>query len=363
MDPELNQQAPERETSLNDDLSSTFDELSTADEGGTEVDSSAPPEGSTELPVDGSQVLQPDAVRDPALQQQPVYNEPAPQRWPAEIANVYNALPAAAKQAMMEGFYKPMQRQYTQATQELADARRTVEPLVQSLSQFRADFERAGIDPLTAFNRQMQWSARIAQVGPEQGIRELAKSYGVKLETLAVDPNQSQEYLTPFERSMKEKFEFFDNFIANSQQSAAQQAQERETQALNYRYAEVQSGLHEFINEQTQDGRPAHPHVEALAPLIAGLLRENKIPEVDNFGRPIPVPLRLEYAYNTALDIASKVGGAAPQSTNQRQVQRAKAARDVGVVTKIPSGKQEPADKSWGEEVEDVYDALARRVS
>lgn len=363
MDPDLNQQAPERETSLNDDLASTFDELSTADEGGTEGDSPAPLEGSTELPPDGSQDLQPDAVREPALQQQPVYNEPAPQRWPAEIANVYNALPPAAKQAMMEGFYKPMQRQYTQATQELADVRRTVEPLVQTLSQYRADFERSGIDPTTAFARQMQWSAHLARVGPEQGLRDMAKSYGVKLEALATDPNQSDEYLTPFERSMKQKLEFYDTFIANQQQSTAQQAEERERTDLNNRYAEVQAGLHQFINEQTPDGTPAHPHVEALAPLIAGLIRENQIPEVDNFGRPIPVPLRLIYAYNTALDIASKVGGAAPQSTNQRQVQRARAARDVGVVTKIPAGKQEPSDKSWAEEVEDVYDALARRVS
>ena len=54
---------------------------------------------------------------------------------------------------MLDGIYKPMQRQYGQTTQELAEMRKGLEPMLESMNQYRGDFERMGVNPAEAFRR------------------------------------------------------------------------------------------------------------------------------------------------------------------------------------------------------------------
>jgi hypothetical protein len=136
----------------------------------------------------------------------------------------------------------------------------------------------------------------------------------------------------------------------------------QQEQAWNNRVAEVQTGLQTFTNETREDGTPAHPHVEALAPVIAGLIREKQVSDTDMYGRPIHPYHQITAAYNMAMGLAQKVNGTSPQS-QPGQVARAKLAQSVGVVTKLPPGKAGPSGKSIDEDIGNLYDNLARRVS
>jgi hypothetical protein len=186
----------------------------------------------------------------------------------------------------------------------------------------------------------------------------MAKSYGV---TLGPDPQAQQEYLTPTERAMKQQIDQLSAFAQNQQLSSQQAQEQQQQQAWNNRVAEVQTGLQTFTSETNEDGSPAHPHVEALAPVIAGLIREKQVSDQDMYGRPIHPYHQITAAYNMAMGLAQKVNGAAP--TQSGQVARARAAQSVGVVTKLPPGKGGPSGKSIEEDIENLYDNLARRVS
>lgn len=283
------------------------------------------------------------------------YNEAAPERWPDEIKEVYQSLPPAARRAMLEGVFKPMQRQYTQSTQEISQMRQTLEPMLQQMNQYQGDFQRMGVDPHDAFTRQMAWAAHIARVGPQQGIQDMSAAYGLDQQPAG---QQEEEYLTPVERSLRQELDDLRGIVNQGQQLTEQQQYDQEQQAQQQYAQQVQGGLQTFINEQN-DGSPAHPHVEKVAPAMAGLIRGGLINKADEYGQPVPIRDQVAQAYKMACDLDPSIRTAIPR---KRQVARAKAARDVGVVTKIPAGSVDVEERSLSEEIENTYDMLNKRV-
>ena len=281
------------------------------------------------------------------------YNEPPPERWPEEMKEVYNNLPPEARQQMLDGVFKPMQRQYGQTTQELAQMRKGLEPMLESMKQYQGDFERMGVNPAEAFRRQMAWASHLARVGPEQGMKDMAASYG-----LQGDSGQAEEqYLTPVERAMQTKIDALTNQVQGQQNFQQEQSQAQQQNYQQARYNEVQSGLQEFTNEQ-RDGKPAHPHIEKVAPAIAGLIRGGLVTQADDYGQPVPVKNQLAQAYQMAVDLDPSLRSAAPR--NVRQVARAKAAQNVGVVTNTPVTRESGEVNSLSESIESLYDRLDR---
>jgi hypothetical protein len=368
--PDERQQETERD--LEDVLSEQFDRMEAEDSAEQETEEDAEVAVSEEETAEGTQEAaeaseETDEVSDEEVSEEPTeeeidealeavdYNEPAPERWPEELKTVYNELPPQAKKAMLEGIFKPMQRQYTKETTELAQMKKNVEPMLQVLNQHRNDFERMGVNPVEAFRQQVAWAAHFARVGPEKGLKDMQAAYGQE----QPDAGQEQdEYLTPVERALKTKLESIEKGL-NERQQNEQLSQQQARQQAHMNWArQVNDGVQSFISEQ-KDGKPAHPHVESVAPAIAGLIRGGLVNRVDEYGQPVPVRDQIAQAYKMACDMNPSIRGARQDAG---QVARAKAAQDVGVVTKLPSdhsGVDSELDISSF--IESTYDRLNRR--
>lgn len=282
------------------------------------------------------------------------YNEPPPERWPDEMREVYNNLPPEARQQMMDGIYKPMQRQYGQTTQELAEMRKGLEPMLESMNQYRGDFERMGVNPAEAFRRQMAWASHLSRVGPEQGMKDMAASYGLN----QGDSGQAEEqYLTPVERAMQTKIDTLSEQIQGQQNFQQEQSQSQIQASQKALESQVQTGLQQFTNEQ-RDGKPAHPHIDKVAPAIAGLIRGGLVTQADEYGQAVPIRDQFAQAYKMACDLDPSIRSATPG--NARQVALATAAQNVGVVTNTPVTAESGEVHSLSEGLESLYDKLDR---
>lgn len=350
---------------VNTEVADVFDELEAADEAAEEestetIEEETPVEEveaqAEEVPEDEAD--EPDLDLD-SEEEQPgeaeavEYAEAAPERWPDEMKEVYNALPPAAKEAMLEGVYKPMQRQYGQTTQELAGMRKGIEPMLDAMNQYRGDFERMGVNPAEAFRRQMAWASHLARVGPEQGMKDMSASYGIKPQGGQAD----EPYLTPTERLQQAQIDAQGQRLDQMMQGQQQQTQDQQQYAQQARFNEVQSGLQEFTNEQ-KDGKPAHPHIDRVAPAIAGLIRGGLVMQADDYGQPVPVRDQLAQAYQMACNMDPSIRSAAPR--NVRQVARAKAAQNVGIVTNNPVTRESGELNTLSEGIDAIYDKLDR---
>ena len=360
--PESPQGLGDADVSAEDVLSAEFDRMEAAEESG-ETDESIEAEAEAEVETEVTEGEEPEveaveaAAEDVAEAEESGYNDPAPERWPEEMRNHYDKLPPEARKMMMEQVYKPMQATYTKTTQELAQMRKSVEPLLQSLNQHRNDFERMGVSPEEAFRTQMAWAAHFAKVGPKQGVADMAAAYGEGAPAGAA--GQEEEYLTPVERQMKAQIEELKSTVAGAGQQVQQTLSEAQKQHhFQTQYGEVQKSLQSFISEQ-KDGKPAHPHIEKVAPAIVGLLKGGLIPRVDDFGTPIPYRDQMAKAYQMACNLNPSIRTAA---SGKKQVGLAKAAQDVSVIANTPGGQADVPELTVEEQLDREYDKLANRV-
>ena len=359
----------EQEVDLENALAEAFDEMESDDSDVEEEDveeAEISEEGDAEEIEEGDEAASEEQQDEEVAQDEELkgeiedaaesdYTEPAPERWPAEIKQVYNELPPQARKAMLEGIYKPMQAQYTKSTQQLAQMRKQVEPMLKSLDQYRNDFERMGMNPQEAFQRQVAWAAHFARVGPEQGLKDMQEAYGLGAKQ---EGQQEEQYLTPVERAMKAKLDALEQTVQSSQQQTVQQQQAAQQQQYQRRYTEVTKGLQDFINE-TKDGKPAHPHVEKVAPAIAGLIRGGLVRTTDDYGQPVPVRDQLNAAYRMACDMNPSIRTASTGSQS-RQVAKAKAAGSVGVVAKNAASQSDVSGRSLMDDLEETFDKMSR---
>lgn len=287
------------------------------------------------------------------------YNEPAPERWPEDIKQAYNSLPPAARKAMLEGVYKPMQRQYTQTTQELAQQRKQLDPMMQTLEQHAEQFKAAGINPVEAFQRQMAWSAHFARVGPEQGAKDLAEAYG----QAGGQPDTPAEsvYMTPVEKAQQAEIDRLKGEFSNLSKTEQQRQEHARQQAFEARQAHVQGTIARFANE-TKDGQPLHPHVEKVSGRMAGLIKGGLVDRVDEYGQPVPYEQQLGQAYQLACQMDPSIRTARRTQTRQEQVKKVSAAsRDV--VSKTPGHPDVQDDGPLADTISDLYDKLDRSAA
>lgn len=369
--PAQEQQASEMK--LESALSAQFDEME-SEETGEELESQAevPEESDEEEVEEASGEDGPEAEEEVAEEEQTHeeqladevqeaaesdFNEPAPERWPDEIKQVYNDLPPTARKAMLEGIFKPMQRQYTEATQNLSQMRGTVEPVLQSLNQYRNDFERMGANPIEEVQKQIAWAAHFARVGPEQGLRDMQAAYGFDQQPAG---QQEEQYLTPIERDMKAKLDALESQVGQSQQQREQERLQAQNNLIEQRKNEVNRGLSDFINEQ-KDGKPAHPHIEKVAPAIAGLIRGGLVRTADEYGNPVPPRDQIAQAYQMACDLDPSIRTVSRTSQNG-QIERARAAGNVGIVAKTPASEVDVPPTSIEDDLSSTFDKLQSRT-
>ena len=358
MNPEKDTQQ-DSELDLEEVLSESFDKMEAGEdveveEVEEELETEAEAEAEAEVeeeaePVEAEETV---AEAEQAEAEESGYNDPAPERWPAEMKQVYNDLPPEARKMMMEQVYKPMQAQYTRTTQELAESRKAIEPMLEAMNQYRNDFERMGTNPVEAFRTQVAWAAHFARVGPQQGIADLQAAYGQAPAT----GQEDEPYLTPVERAMKAELGELKQQL-NQTSQGQQQYLEQQAQAQQNAYVNgVRSELNAFCNEQ-KDGKPVHPHIEKVAPAIAGIIRGGLIRKTDDYGQPIGIKGQMKQAYDMACRLDPSINAA---KSDGGQAGRAKAAKAVDVVAKTAAGEADVPEMSIEDQLDAEYDRLSR---
>jgi len=296
------------------------------------------------------------------VEEDPEYNEAAPERWPQDMKDYYSKLDPQGKQIMLENIYKPMQRNYSEATQQLARQRESLKPIMDAMQQYSPDFDKAGVTPVEAIRQQMAWTAHIAKVGPQQGLLDMAKAYGVEdFGQQGGASNKDDKYLTPIERGMKTQIEELRKGLETRNQLDEQRGTDARKDVQTRHLQEAHSSLQQFV-EATKDGSPLHPHVEKVAPRMTGLIRGGLVDKVDDYGQPIPYPQQLGQAYKMACDMDPSIRGVRVSSTRKQQVAKAKA-NNRSVVSKTPAGSVDVQEGPIMDTIEDIYDQLDRSVA
>lgn len=355
--------ASEAPQTLAEELESMYDEMDAAEEeveevSDEEVEETAEAEeedaGEEEAPEEGEEHPELKAAAEEVEEE---YNEPPPERWPAEMKEAYMGLPAAAKKMVLEKVFKPMQRTYTQSTQELAQMRATLDPMLQAMQQHGDQISQMGGDPAEAFRRQMAWAAHFARVGPEQGIADMQSAYG--LQAGGQESVPSDEYMTPVERAMKARLDQMEQHLGQQQQGISEYAQQQQQQALQARAQSIRNELQTFAGEM-ENGKPAHPYIEKVGHAMAGLIRGGLVEKFDEYGSPIPVRQQITQAYSLACQMDPSIKTVSPRSS-QRQVEAAKRANST-VVGNTSRDAADVADRPISSDIEDLYDQLNRRA-
>lgn len=352
------QQEDMNESSLEDALASQFDEMTAETEeeetDGEEIPEEESEETTAEADEESEEEFEEEGTEGEITEETEVdYDEPAPERWPDELKEAYAALTPQAKKAMIERIYKPMQRQYTKSTQEISQMRGALEPMLKSFDSHKDEFIRMGINPVEAFERQMAWAAHLAVVGPEQGLKDMSAAYGLDKQPLGQDQDI---YMNPVERQLRDEQAKMRQEL-NQMRSSAQEQQQQTIESQKQQWAnEVQNGLQSFMSEQ-KDGKPLHPHVEKVAPAMAGIIRGGLVNATDDYGQLIPVRDRIAQAYQMACDLDPSIRTVAPR---KRQVAKARAAQNVGTVTNHPSTNESLSDMTLEDALSAQYDRLRR---
>ena len=373
MDPHKEQEPQSEEQTLSEALAEHYEKV-------TEPEMVAAEDAETEEAVTEDDVPADDDVTadsDPVEQaaeaseateasddEEPVYNEEAPERWPREIKETYQSLPPEAKKAFLEGIYRPMQKAYTERTQQMAQMKARLDPMAQAMQNYQGVFEQAGVDPVQAFRDNIAWAAHFAKVGPQQGAKDMMAAVGGQQPAGSEAGVQaaSDEWMTPTEKALQRQL---DEQSAALNRITASRQQEREQQAIqnqqNAQMAGVQNELATFASATTPEGTSLHPHLEQVAPQMAGLIRGNLVTKVDHVGNPVPISDQLQQAYDMAVRMDSKLSQArADAAERERQAARvAAASREVpsaGRVAPVEGGDNGPLSDT----IQSVYASMAR---
>ena len=283
------------------------------------------------------------------------YNEPAPERWPEEYRDYYNQLDPKGKEIFLSKMYKPMQGQYTKATQELAGMRKTVEPMLETLNKHKNTLERMGVNPQEAFNTQMAWIAHIAENGPAKGLADMQRAYG--LNSGDSQGQTVEEYLTPMERQLRSENHALKGKVDETSDRLDSWQEQQNRNAQNQHINGVKNDLTSFINEQ-KNGKPAHPHIEKVAPAIAGIIKGGLIKNTDQYGQAVPIRTQMSQAYEMACRLDPSISTA---NSSVRQVTSPKNATAADVVANNPSGQANVPKLTMEQEIDSQYDKLRTR--
>lgn len=364
MNPAEQQQASEQPESLAKSLEQTWDDLEaqdTVEEEETEELEATEEEPVAEIedPVEETeeQVASEEEQEVEASEEveDDNWDEPAPERWPAEMKEAYSKLDKPARKLLLEGVFKPMQRTYTQTTQELAEMRQQMDPMLQTMQQHSDTLKGMGLDPAEAFRRQMAWAGHFARVGPEQGIRDMADAYGINKNGSGQE-QAPDEYLTPVERAMKQKLDSLEQHLQQQQHMTHEQQQQAQQAEIGRRADALRQELQSFVSEE-KDGKLAHPHVDKVGHAMAGLVRGGLVEKFDEYGQPIPVRQQIAQAYTIACNMDPSLRTTSP--SRQEQMRLAKRANQT-----VTSKSEELANPMAGplrDSISDIYDQLDKR--
>lgn len=252
------EEQPAEEATLTDDLNAAFDALeepedqvaaeteeteSTADTESAEEAEAAPEE--TQASGDS------DAEEAEETDESPI--EP-PQQWAEEDKEVFRNLPKEGQDFLLRR-HRDMEADYTRKTQEVADVRKALEPIQQSL-------ELNGISQGDYISRLRAADQYLAQ-SPKEAIQWLANNYGVNLSEVGQSgESEDDEFKDPYVQQLERKVQELEGKFQSREQQEQEQSQQQLVQQVN-----------EFAQATDESGNTKHPHFEEVKTHMGALMQ------------------------------------------------------------------------------------------
>ena len=175
----------------------------------------------------------------------------APEHWPAEEREVFDALPEEAKTfALSQG--ERLYSHHQKRMEELSSERESLErlkPLEQEIAPYREQLRLQGVAEQDVV-RQLMAVRHSLQTAPADTIRWLAQQTGVDLNQI-----ETETLVDPQEQRLAQ----VEQQVQQSNQANAQAIQQQQHNAA---YQQAESALGQFMSAKDENGNLLHPHVE-----------------------------------------------------------------------------------------------------
>lgn len=254
-------QEPADKATLTDDLNAAFDALEepegeeqqAADTEQEEPESTAETESSQEEAAPDETPASGDSEAEEAEEPDEVPIEP-PQHWAEEDKQVFRDAPQEAQEFLLRR-HRDMEADYTRKSQEVAEVRKALEPIKQSL-ELNGMSEGDYITRLRAADQYLSNS-------PQEAIQWLANSYGVDLSQFGQSQeSEDDEFKDPYVQQLERKVQELEGKFQSREQQEQQASQQQLQQQVN-----------EFANATDEQGSPKHPHFEAVKTHMGALMQ------------------------------------------------------------------------------------------
>ena len=188
---------------------------------------------------------------------------PPPTNWSLKDQETFKELTPKAQHFLLERS-RGMEAAHTQRSQELAEIRRSIEPLARSMQQYEGYFQQTGATPQEVFNTFMQidYGLRSGSVENKYEIlRSLIRSYGIPA------PGEGGAQQTSPQQTRDPRVDQVMNQLQSMQGQAAEAARMNQAALAQSKRELVQS----FAEQKGEDGQPLHPYFGEVEGLMATL--------------------------------------------------------------------------------------------
>lgn len=254
-----------------------------------------------------------------------------PSDFPADKREALGRLPVDAQKFVLQE-WKDMRGDYTRKTQEVAEHRKRIEPLLGVVERFKPYFQALGIPPEQSFSTLVQADAylRNPNIPMDQKVnfvRNFTRDYGIDLA-----PPQSEgtpEYVDPQIAAIKQEF---------SREIGAMREKERQRELREQAEygARLTGEIERFQSDTEADGKPKHPHFDRVKPAMAALLKGGAAVDLsDAYDKAVRMDPEL---FNQVLEAERKRVSEAEEARRQEAVDKAKKAKTKGSDKPAPRG-------------------------
>lgn len=202
----------------------------------------------TEEPESKEQATEPTEAAAPAFE--------APKHWSEEDRAVFEKLEGSARDLVLQ-LHKKTEAAHTRRSQELAEEKKKVEEITQTLEPYRAELRNAGL--------------READV-VKQGIAAINWDYKLRTDPINTAKQLLQNYNIPLEQITNEYIDPDISALHNEIQQLKNAVQEEKTNKELQSRSKLQQEVDAFRQQTDENGNPKYPHFETLRNEMSGLL-------------------------------------------------------------------------------------------
>ena len=282
----------------------------------------SPPPTAPDATPDAAIVASTDATADPkpVEAEKTAWTDGHFRGWAPEKRAAFEKLPPEAQAVTME-IAKDLQAEFTRKTQETADWKRKVEPVLSTLSKEQDLWADQGLNPLQAFQNyaNIERTLKFGNFADKIGlVQQICDVYGI--------PFQAPQAADPYQAALHDQNAAVARERANSDR-LQRQLQSFETQ-------EISRTIEQFSSAKNPDGTPAHPHFETVKPAMSALLTSGRAQTLDEAYAIASKPI---------MDLIEAKAAEARRSVEKSQIEAVEKAKRAAPVRSsnnaMPAGK------------------------